>query len=81
MRKHALSSAISFILFSGLSTSLMATTNNTPVDDAHSNVLPIISLKANAKDAQTVATHASSALKSDTPLFETAQSVSVITRN
>lgn len=80
MRKHALSSAISFILFSGLSTSLMATTNNTPVDDAHSNVLPIISLKANAKDAQTVATHANSALKSDTPFFETAQSVSVITR-
>ncbi|WP_151980587.1 TonB-dependent siderophore receptor [Acinetobacter guerrae] len=77
MRKHVLSSSI---LCFGFSTSLMATTNDTIVDDMHSDVLPVISLKANINDALMPAVHANSALKSDAPLFKTAQSVSVITR-
>ncbi|MBJ9984407.1 TonB-dependent siderophore receptor [Acinetobacter sp. S40] len=80
MRKYALNYSILLILFSFPSTSLIAATPNTPIDDTNSNVLPVISLKANAIDTQMVATYAHSALKSNASIFETAQSVSVITR-
>ena len=43
------------------------------------NVLPTISIQAQKKTSY-VATKANSALKSDAPLFKTAQSVSVVTR-
>jgi len=45
------------------------------------NVLPTISIQAQKEPSSTyVATKATSALKSDAPLFKTAQSVSVVTR-
>ena len=44
------------------------------------NVLPTISIQAQKKPPSYVATKANSALKSDAPLFKTAQSVSVVTR-
>ncbi|KAA5634681.1 TonB-dependent siderophore receptor, partial [Pseudomonas aeruginosa] len=45
------------------------------------NVLPTISIQAQKENPTSyVATKANSALKSDAPLFKTAQSVSVVTR-
>ncbi|WP_130802840.1 TonB-dependent siderophore receptor [Acinetobacter ihumii] len=80
MRKHTLSSAISLILFSGISSSLYASPETDIIDDSNSNVLPVISLKAESDTKKFAATQANSALKSDAALFETPQSVSVITR-
>ena len=46
------------------------------------NVLPTISIQAQKENPTSyVATKANSALKSDVPLFKTAQSVSVVTVN
>ena len=49
--------------------------------DDTTNTLPTISIQAEQDQTDTyVATQATSALKSDAPLFKTAQSVSVITQ-
>lgn len=49
------------------------------VDSSEVQVLPTIIVKTVSDDEQYVATKATSVLKSDTPLFETAQSITVIT--
>ena len=48
--------------------------------DTDSSILPTISIQAQKIDHPYVAQNAASLLKSDAPLFETAQAVSVVTR-
>lgn len=80
MRKHPLSTSISLILFFGISTSVWAAEEEKNIENQTSNVLPVISLKAESNQQKYAATQARSALKSDAPLFKTPQSVSVITK-
>ncbi len=77
---NCLSHAIYIVLFTGLSTSAWAEEITQSDVATSSNILPTISLQADSNQKKYAATQASSALKSDAPLFKTPQSVSVITR-
>lgn len=79
MRQLSKTFLVSSILLTTLS---MTLTHAAPVNPSTAdNVLPVINVQASAADTSNyVAKQASSALKSDAPLFETAQSVSVVTR-
>ena len=54
--------------------------SNSNQSDTDSSILPTISIQAQKIDHPYVAQNAASLLKSDAPLFETAQAVSVVTR-
>lgn len=73
-RRTLLSSSISSVLFLSV-TSLHAQTTD---DEAHA--LPTITASSSANEKPYAAKKAASGLKSDTPLFETAQSVTVVTQ-
>ncbi|KAA8732374.1 TonB-dependent siderophore receptor [Acinetobacter qingfengensis] len=67
---------LSFSILSLLSSAVFA---NTDTDTTTPTVLPILNVDAESDQHKYAATKASAVLRSDQPLFETAQSISVIT--
>lgn len=59
MSKHPLSTSISLILFFGISTSVWAAEEEKNIENQISNVLPVISLKAESNQQKYAATQAS----------------------